>query len=255
MALTPQPQFRVERLDPRARRKRAILATALILIALAAGMAAGIWIERRSAPTPGTESITVAPSGGSTVVRAQAQKIATLQRSEQVAHIAARDLRRSLAEREEEISGLRADLAFYANLVGSGERDGALAVHGVHVQPIAGSRAWNVTVTLTQHARRGKENKGTVKLAVEGVRNGKLELLHWKQITTPDTSDGLSYAFRYFQQLHATLMLPENFSPNRLRILVHPANGEDAMHSMAWTDTLESAETDNVQKQEPAAGS
>ena len=220
----------------------------LLLVVAATGMATGIWWAQRTPAAPVSKVPAIPMVANSGTARADAQEIATLKRSEQVARIAAQDLRKTLADREEEISALRADLAFYSNLVGSGERGAALSVHGVHLEPVAGSRAWNATITLTQNARRGRDNKGILRLAVEGVRDGKLELLDWKQIAAPDQRAGLAYAFKYFQQLHASLILPEQFTPNRLRVLVDPAHGKAVTRSMSWSDALKSAEESNVQQ-------
>ena len=248
MDVAPRPRFEVRQVDPGAtRRKRLGLGLGIVLVG-AVGVAAGFWWARRTAPSTAVSQPALPMVANSGTARADAQTIANLKRSEQISRVAAQDLRKTLADREEEISALRADLAFYSNLVGSGERGAALSVHGVHLQPVAGSRAWNATITLTQNVRRGKENKGQVRLAVEGVRNGKLELLEWKQISAPDQSGGLAYAFKYFQQLHASLMLPENFTPNRLRVMVDPDHGKNLTRSMAWSDALKSAEENNVQQ-------
>lgn len=248
MDVKPKPLFEVRQIHPGATRRRALGVALLLAVVGLAGVAAGIAWQRHVTPPLATAapSIPIVASAGT--AQAAAQQIATLKRSEQIARVAAQDLRKTLADREEEISALRADLAFYANLVGSGEQGAELTVHGVHLQPVDGARAWNATITLTQNVRRGKENKGTVKLAVEGVRNGKLELLGWKQISAPDRAGGLAYAFKYFQQLHATVMLPDNFTPNRLRVLVDPADGKQLVHGMAWSDALKSAEENNVQQ-------
>src|SRR5690606_32721838 len=59
-------------------------------------------------------------------------RVAVLSRSEQVAKAALLDVQQTLREREEEVDGLRADLAFYGRLVGGGTREG-LAVHALTV--------------------------------------------------------------------------------------------------------------------------
>lgn len=246
--MSPRPQFEVRRLDPAAGRRKFFLTALVLLVAVVVGVVGGVWWAGRDLPVNAAQAPAIAPVGTSGSAQAAAQQIATLKRSEQVARIAAQDLRKTLADREEEASALRADLAFYSHLVGSGEQGMALTVHGVHLQPVSGSRAFNATITLTQNARRGKENKGSVKLAVEGVRDGKLSLLKWTQLSPPDGADGIAYAFKYFQQLHATLVLPDGFTPNRLRVLVDPSDGRVITHNMAWSEALKSAEKNNVQQ-------
>lgn len=239
----PAPHFVVRKHDPAARRRRLAWAgTGLLLVVLSAG-AAGFLLGREMALT-NAEASPRAPVLVSD--EALAQQVATLTRSEQVAAIAAEDLRKTLAEREEEISALRADLAFYSRLVGSGEQRTGIAVHSVHLQPIDGARAYNVDITLTQNAKRGDQNEGRVQLAVEGVLDGTLVVLNWDDLGDPQHAEGLRYAFKYFQQLHASVMLPENFTPNRLRVSVQPEGGAEVTRGIPWDEALK-AEDGNVQ--------
>lgn len=234
------PRFEVRKHDPAARRRSLLLAAlgVLVLVLLAAG--AGYLFGRRSVP-----AVIAAPAPQPATSAAMAQKIATLSRSEQVARIASEELRQTLADREEEISALRADLAFYARLVGSGNQRSGLSVHQVHVEPIAGSRAWQVVVTLTRNAHRGKANRGVVRLAVEGVAGDKLVLLDWDELGDPQHPDGVPYSFKYFQQLRASIMLPEGFEPNQLRVVVKPEDGDAVQRTLSW-EKAKARESRNV---------
>ncbi len=106
------------------------------------------------------------------------QRIATLARSDQISRDANRDLQGTLAERDEEIAGLRADVAFYERLVGATAQRRGLTVHAIRMQPQNGT-AWHFTSTLTQNLNRGGTSAGRVTLSVEGTRNGRLQRLAW----------------------------------------------------------------------------
>src|SRR5690606_29018131 len=96
-------------------------------------------------------------------VEALEQQVATLKRSDQISRDANRDLQGTLAERDEEIAGLRADVAFYERFVGAtGQRRG-LTVHQLHLQPQS-DQAWHFTTTLTQNLNRGAVSSGQVTL-------------------------------------------------------------------------------------------
>lgn len=245
-----RPRLEVRQVNPRATRRRLLWMALALVLALAAGAAGGAWWGLRARPAAPVHRVTITASD-SAETKAMAQEIATLKRSRQIAKVAASEVRETLADREEEISALRADLAFYSDLVGSGERSKSLAVHGVRLEPVAGSRAWHVTITLTRSARRGRPNTGTLKLAIQGVDGGQLHQLDWDAIAIPDGTPALGYDFKYFQQLHATVALPQNFTPNRLRVLVYPAKGKNITHDVAWPDALKSDEDNHVQQQKP----
>ena len=145
------------------------------------------------------------------------QQVATLKRSDQISRNANLELQNALAEREEEVSGLRADLDFYERLVGStGQRQG-LRVHEAVFAPESGG-TWHYTVTLTQNLNRGAISKGTMRFVVDGVRNGKLGTVSWDELAQVKNAPGKPFSFRYFQQLEDSVMLPPGFTPQRVRV-------------------------------------
>src|SRR5262245_33755438 len=62
------------------------------------------------------------------------QRVATLTRSDQISRDANRDLQGAIADRDEEVAGLRADVAFYERLVGATSQRRGLSVHALRVQ-------------------------------------------------------------------------------------------------------------------------
>ncbi|HJU07224.1 MAG TPA: DUF6776 family protein [Rhodanobacteraceae bacterium] len=167
-------------------------------------------------------------------------QLAILQRDRQVSQIADRVLQKNLAERDEEIRSLRADQAFYSKLVGADARPGGLTVHGLTLTPLAKTHAWNFTVTLTHSAEGAKEIQGTLSLAVEGVRADKLATLDWPTLAGANAGTGLPFDFKYFQQVQGTLMLPVDFTPNRVRVTLQPQGGEAVMRTLAWDEVVQS---------------
>jgi hypothetical protein len=163
------------------------------------------------------------------------QRAATLSRSDQITRDANRDLQGTLAERDEEISGLRADVAFYERFVGAtGQRRG-LSVHELHLQPQAGL-AWHFIATLTQNLNRGAVNSGRLTVSIEGTRNGKLQRLAWSDLRQEPNAAGSPYSFKYFQQVEGDLVLPAGFQPLRLSVRLVPASGAAVEQSFTWTE-------------------
>lgn len=167
-----------------------------------------------------------------------------LRRSEQVARVALEDLQRTLGERQEEISGLRADLAFYGRLVGGARREG-LAIQALRLRQLPDSQAWNFSVTLTQNIKRDSEVKGRVSLSIDGVLNGKLVTLDWKALQQRDEAPGIEYRFNYFQQVRGTVMLPVGFKPSRLHVRAE-GDGGRAEQDFDWAEAQRSEDIGDV---------
>jgi hypothetical protein len=173
-------------------------------------------------------------------VEALKQQVATLSRSDQISRDANRDLQGTLAERDEEIAGLRADVAFYERFVGAtGQRRG-LAVHELHLQPQSG-QAWHFTTTLTQNLNRGAVSSGRVTLSIEGTRDGKLQKLAWADLRQQPDAPGIAYSFKYFQEVAGDLLLPAGFQPLRVIVRLEPKGGSAVDQSFTWAEATRPA--------------
>ena len=178
--------------------------------------------SRQAAPSLRAVSHELADSGKAlddqqALVKDLRQQVATLKRSDQISRNANIDLQSTLADREEEVSGLRADIDFYERLVGStGQRTG-LRVHEARFRPESGG-TWHYTVTLTQNLNRGAISKGVMRFAVDGVRGGKLATVKWDELLQTPNAPGKPFSFRYFQQLDDSVMLPPGFTPQHVRV-------------------------------------
>lgn len=234
------PSLVIRRHDPaQQRRVRGLLAlvwlgSLLIAAALAASFAA-------RAPSSGPTPRETALNRDNDALKS---RIAVLERSEQVARTALTDVQQTLREREEEVDGLRADLAFYSRLVGGSKREG-LAVHAFQITAVKHSPAWNFTATLTQNFKRGRDVKGRLTLAVEGVANGQLQTLDWSALNQARDKTGIEYSFKYFQQVGGTIMLPAGFSANRVLVRAD-GDGGRVEQEFSWKDAVTTEEGNDV---------
>ncbi len=163
------------------------------------------------------------------------QTVATLTRSDQISRDANRDLQGALAEREEEIAGLRADVAFYERLVGSTSQRHGLTVHALRMAPQSGS-AWEFQTTLTQNLNRGAVSSGRLSLSIEGTMAGKRRVLAWDDLRQGDKTEGTPFSFKYFQQVKGDVFLPDGFEPVRVTVRLQPRSGAAVSESFSWSD-------------------
>jgi len=176
------------------------------------------------------------------------QQVATLGRSDQISREANRDLQGTLAERDEELAGLRADVAFYERLVGATAPRRGLTAHTLRIQAQGNQpgsdRVWHFTTTLTQTLNRGAVSAGRLTLSVEGTRNGKLQRLDWPALRRQADAPPVAYSFKYFQQVEGDIFLPPQFTPARLTLRLQPQSGAAVEQSFTWDDALRGSNAD-----------
>ncbi|MBU8977659.1 hypothetical protein JI752_016035 [Lysobacter sp. MMG2] len=212
-----------------------------MLALVAVSMLFGLWgAWRVFAPAPDSPAAKLEDSqresrGQQRQIEQLQQRVATLSRSDQISRDANRDLQSTLAERDEEVAGLRADVAFYERLVGSTAQRRGLAVHSLRLQP-QNDTAWHFTGTLTQNLNRGAVSSGQLTLSIEGTRAGKLEKLSWPLLRQQPNAPGVAYSFKYFQQVEGDVFLPPDFSPVRVAVRLVPRSGAAIEQSFTWAD-------------------
>ena len=193
---------------------------------------AGAWLWA----SQGAATAVAVPATASSVADPQLQqRVTTLQMSDKISRQANRELQQTLAEHEEEVAGLRADVAFYERLVGStGQRKG-LSVHDVELRR-DNDGSWRYTAMLTQNLNRGAVSKGSLTLSVEGTRGGKLARLRWDDLLQTPQAPPQRFEFRYFQRLEGSLLLPQGFVPGRVIAQLKPDRGGSAEQAFTWTE-------------------
>ena len=164
------------------------------------------------------------------------QRLTTLARSDQISRAANGELQSSLAERDEEIASLRADVAFYERFVGATAQRHGLSLHELVLEPQRDPQLWHFVATLTQNLNRGAVNTGRLQLSVEASEDGRMRKLPWSELRQQQDAPGVAYSFKYFQQVEGDIVLPPGVKPVRLIVRLVPASGPPVEQSLTWSD-------------------
>ena len=204
---------------------------ALVLAALAFG-GWGLWRAYGPQPANAGERLREATAR----IDVLEQEAATLKRSDQISRQANADLQGTLAERDEEIASLRADIAFYERFVGATAQRHGLAVHELKLEPQRDPQLWHFVATLTQNLNRGAVNHGRLLLSVEASNGGRMQRLGWGELRQQQNAPGIEYSFKYFQQVEDDLVLPAGVRPVRVIARLVPASGAPQEQSFTWSE-------------------
>jgi hypothetical protein len=165
-------------------------------------------------------------------------QIQGLQQQQQTTATALAALQGSLSARDSEVQKLRQEQAFYAKLIGIDSDRSGFGVHGIAVTRVPGTDAWNFVTTLVNTAENADAARGTLTLAVEGVRGGKLATLNWSDLAGSNAKAGVPFAFKFFQQVRGSFVLPKGFVPNRVVVTLKPKGNAAITRRFDWHEAL-----------------
>ena len=154
MAPRTPPRFVVRRDDDVSRRRRRLALGVAWLASVTLAALLAWWFAPRVGSAPRTDR--AARQALEATNADLKQQVANLERAAQVNDVALNSLRASLAQREEELNGLRSDLGFYSRLVGGSAQRQGLKLQKLRLAPIAGSPGWNLNLSLTQNTKIGR---------------------------------------------------------------------------------------------------
>jgi len=183
------------------------------------------------------------------LVEAEKARAIVAEREVDVVRQANAILRGSERERQEELANLQADLAFYRRLGGANGSQAPLAVHYLELQTTGAPRVYRIIVTLTQNLRWAAVISGRIELGVDGINNGSAQHLTDTQLLA-ESAEGLSFQFKYFQQIERLITLPQDFAPSRLTIRLKSGNLRSAVEqSLEWNELFNRQDAEKIAKQ------
>jgi hypothetical protein len=168
------------------------------------------------------------------------QRNQILKRSDDISRAANQSLQSDLADRDERIASLEADVAFYERLVGGSAARQGLAIHSLQLRQDS-TGAHHFRLTLTQNVKRTQLSRGEARLSIEGVQEGQRRVLDWPALRQDESAAPLEFAFKYFQQVEGIVMLPEGFAPHSVRVQLEGEAGR-VERSIPWPETQASDE-------------
>lgn len=235
----------------RARRRR------LLMLALGAFVLLGGWglyhMGRMNAPSEVVRQVEVAAKRGSADhdelvaenrrLKAEnerlSERLTVIKRSAEVDEVADSELHNSLNDLQSRVAELKKELAFYRSIVSPDEAEAGLRVQAFRVDRSRQDEVYRFHLTLIQAMRHEGSVAGSVRMRLEGLRDGESVSLDWSEIAL-DPGAKLVFSFKYFQELGAAFRVPDNLEPTLVEVEVAPeANGKNAVtETFRWQEVI-----------------
>lgn len=154
-------------------------------------------------------------------------RVALLETNNKIDAEAYRRVESELSQLQEKILEQQEELGFYEGIVGPAKKAG-LRVQDFDLARGADESVYRVHLVLAQALRADRRVSGYVELLVQGVADGEMRTLGLRDLAAEGHKNGrLDFSFRYFQNLEASLVLPDGFQPSLVIVKLTPRDKKE----------------------------
>lgn len=164
------------------------------------------------------------------------QEVALLETHNEIDREAYKEVETSLTALQAKIQEQRDAIAFYRGIVSPADGNSGLRVQDLKLTRGKDEREFTLRLVLIQAMQHDRKVSGDVSLSVEGSQDGVEKSYAFTELTPPEADKGWPFSFRYFQDFDRRLVLPDGFTPERIRVEVRSRTRSIASieESFAW---------------------
>jgi cell division protein FtsB len=148
------------------------------------------------------------------------QEVALLETHREVDREAYKEVETSLETLQAKIQEQRDAIAFYRGIVSPTDGNAGLRVQDLKLTRGSEEREFTVRLVLVQAMKHDRKVSGDVNLTVEGSEGGVQKSYALAELLPADADTAWAFSFRYFQDFDRRLVLPDGFTPERVKVEV-----------------------------------
>jgi chromosome segregation ATPase len=165
------------------------------------------------------------------------EQVAMLETHRDIDREAYREVEASLTELQAKIQEQRDAIAFYRGIVSPADGNKGLRVQDLKLTRGKNEREYNIRLVLVQALKHDRKVSGNVNLTIEGDLDGVEKTFSYAELLPEDNESAWAFSFRYFQDFNRQVVLPDGFTPQRVKVEVQSKTRSISSieESFAWT--------------------
>jgi len=153
-------------------------------------------------------------------IEALQQEVALLETHREIDREAYKEVESSLIALQGKIVEQQEAIAFYRGIVSPADGKPGLRVQDFKLTRGGEEREFNLRLVLVQAMKHDRKVSGDVALSVEGSEGGEAKTYMLTDLLPADADRAWPFSFRYFQDFDRQIVLPDGFTPERVRVEV-----------------------------------
>ena len=148
------------------------------------------------------------------------QRVGVLEKGGEVDRKATEGIRQTVKELKAQIATLEEEVSFYKGIMAPSSNDKGLRVSKIDIQPQDVAGRFRYSIMMTQVADNSSYISGLAAVNFIGVKDGEKVILPLRDMDASVTDLGVKFRFRYFQEVAGDIVLPENFIPEQVQVVL-----------------------------------
>jgi cell division protein FtsB len=168
------------------------------------------------------------------------QQVFNLESGRNIDNVAKQGIQETIKEYKATIDQLKKDVSFYQSIMAPSENIKGLQVQNLELQKTSDDKRYTYKIVLAQVADNKNYISGLVAVNVVGMQSGVKEILPLRDVSEDQSSLGIKFKFKYFQDITGELILPQGFSPESIQVVAQ-ADGKKASkleRTYMWNDLV-----------------
>ncbi len=168
------------------------------------------------------------------------QQVFNLESGRNIDNVAKQGIQETIKDYKATIDQLKKDVSFYQSIMAPSENIKGLQVQNLELQKTSDDKRFTYKIVLAQVADNKNYISGLVAVNVVGMQAGVKEILPLRDVSDDQSSLGIKFKFKYFQDITGELILPKDFSPESIQVVAQ-ADGKKASkleRTYMWNDLV-----------------
>ena len=153
---------------------------------------------------------------------------------------ARQETQQKITQLHEEVSGYKREVAFYRDVFESTEAKSGPKIQGARLTTLGEPRRFQLTIALTHISSGTRETIGRVGIELQGRREGSEYEVRIPLSTVAAEDYQSDFSFKHFYLQETVLEVPEDFTPQRVKIEVFKQGNTKSQDSaiFPWSKLL-----------------
>tara|TARA_R110002072_G_scaffold622_5_gene4793 strand:+ start:1295 stop:2026 length:732 start_codon:yes stop_codon:yes gene_type:complete len=168
------------------------------------------------------------------------QQALNLESGRNIDSAAQQEIQGTIREYKATIEQLKKDVSFYQSIMAPSENIKGLQVQNLELKTTNDEKRFSYKIVLAQVADNKRYVSGLVAVNLAGMQEGIKLILPLRDVSDDQSSLGIKFKFKYFQDITGELILPAGFEPESIQVVAQ-ADGKKASkleRSYMWRDLV-----------------